>query len=296
MGHNELLISEALRTAPAARREKALISVKFGALRDAGRRLARLRRPPGRREELRRVLPPAPRRRPHRRLPHRPASTRTCRSRRPSARSPSWSRPGYVRHIGLTEVGAETIRRAAAVAPIADLQIEYSLISRGIEEEILPTARELGIGVTAYGVLSRGLICGHFTPRPQARRERLPRALSPASRARTSSTTSTWSRPCARSPSRRASRSRRSPSPGCSPAARTSCRWSAPAPASGWRRPSAPWTSTLDAADLAAIEDAVPADAAAGDRYAAAADGPPRQRALTPCQVRSEACHRAPRP
>ena len=69
---------------------------------------------------------------------------------------------GYVRHIGLSEVGAETLRRAAAVHPICDLQIEYSLISRGIEDEILPTCRELGIGITAYGVLSRGLISGHW--------------------------------------------------------------------------------------------------------------------------------------
>jgi aryl-alcohol dehydrogenase-like predicted oxidoreductase len=65
---------------------------------------------------------------------------------------------GYVRHIGLSEVGPDTIRRAAAVHPIADLQIEYSLLSRGIEQEILGVCRELGIAVTAYGVLSRGLI------------------------------------------------------------------------------------------------------------------------------------------
>ncbi|SDT43316.1 aldo/keto reductase [Jiangella sp. DSM 45060] len=71
---------------------------------------------------------------------------------------------GYVRHVGLSEVGAETLRRAAAVHPIADLQIEYSLLSRGIEAEVLPTARELGIGVTAYGVLSRGLLSGHWRP------------------------------------------------------------------------------------------------------------------------------------
>lgn len=70
---------------------------------------------------------------------------------------------GYVRHIGLSEVGSETIRRAAAVHPIVDLQIEYSLISRGIEDGILATLRELGIGVTAYGVLARGLIGGHMT-------------------------------------------------------------------------------------------------------------------------------------
>jgi aryl-alcohol dehydrogenase-like predicted oxidoreductase len=70
---------------------------------------------------------------------------------------------GYVRHIGLSEAGADTIRRAAAVHPICDLQIEYSLISRGVEEEILPTLRELGIGMTAYGVLSRGLLSGHWS-------------------------------------------------------------------------------------------------------------------------------------
>jgi aryl-alcohol dehydrogenase-like predicted oxidoreductase len=69
---------------------------------------------------------------------------------------------GYVRHIGLSEVGAETLRRAAAVHPICDLQIEYSLISRRIEESILPAARRLGIGITAYGILSRGLISGHW--------------------------------------------------------------------------------------------------------------------------------------
>ena len=98
---------------------------------------------------------------------------------------------GYVRHIGLSEVGADTIRRAAATAPITDLQIECSLISRGIEGEILAACRELGIAVTAYGVLSRGLISGHWT------RDRGSGAASTsaprrarASRARRSSTTS----------------------------------------------------------------------------------------------------------
>ncbi len=71
---------------------------------------------------------------------------------------------GYVRAIGLSEVGAETIRRAAATHPISDLQIEYSLISREIEREILPTCRELGIAVTAYGILSRGLLSDSFDP------------------------------------------------------------------------------------------------------------------------------------
>ena len=68
---------------------------------------------------------------------------------------------GYVRHVGLSEAGAGTVRRAHAVHPVADLQIEYSLLSRGIEAEILPACRELGVGVTAYGVLSRGLLSGH---------------------------------------------------------------------------------------------------------------------------------------
>ena len=75
---------------------------------------------------------------------------------------------GYVKHIGLSEVGSQTIRRAHAVHPISDLQIEYSLISRGIEDDILPTCRELGIGITAYGVLSRGLISGRWAAKQPA--------------------------------------------------------------------------------------------------------------------------------
>jgi pyridoxine 4-dehydrogenase len=67
---------------------------------------------------------------------------------------------GWIRHIGLSEVGPETIRRAASVHPVADVQIEYSLFSRGVEDRILPACRELGIAVTAYGVLSRGLLSG----------------------------------------------------------------------------------------------------------------------------------------
>ncbi len=83
---------------------------------------------------------------------------------------------GFVRHIGLSEVDAATIRRAHAVHPIADLQIEYSLISRAVEDDVLPTLRELGIGMTAYGVLSRGLISGHWAPgRPGDPRGRHPR-------------------------------------------------------------------------------------------------------------------------
>lgn len=71
---------------------------------------------------------------------------------------------GYVKHIGLSEAGADNIRKAHAVHPITSLQIEYSLISRGIEDAILPTLRELGIGLNPYGVLSRGLLSGHWDP------------------------------------------------------------------------------------------------------------------------------------
>jgi aryl-alcohol dehydrogenase-like predicted oxidoreductase len=70
---------------------------------------------------------------------------------------------GYVRHVGLSEAGADTLRRAHATRPVSDLQIEYSLISRGIEQQVLPVCRELAIGVTAYGVLSRGLLSGHWS-------------------------------------------------------------------------------------------------------------------------------------
>jgi aryl-alcohol dehydrogenase-like predicted oxidoreductase len=83
---------------------------------------------------------------------------------------------GYVRYIGLSEMGADTIRRAHAVHPIAALQIEYSLVSRGIEARILPTVRELGISVTAYGILSRGLLSsGTARLAPDDPRRRFPR-------------------------------------------------------------------------------------------------------------------------
>ncbi len=84
-------------------------------------------------------------------------------------------RAGYVRHIGLSEVGPETIRRASAVHPIVDLQIEYSLVSRGPEARIFPALEEAGIGATAYGVLSRGLLT-RSQPAPQGDfRARIPR-------------------------------------------------------------------------------------------------------------------------
>ncbi|GGU45458.1 aldo/keto reductase [Streptomyces violascens] len=162
MGHNEMLIGEALRSAPAAAREQALTSVKFGALRDPdgawfgydGRPAAvktfaaySLQRLGVDHIDIYRIA----------RVDENVPIEETVGAIAELVQA------GHVRHIGLSEVGAATLRRAAAVAPISDLQIEYSLISRGIEEEILPAASELGIGVTAYGVLSRGLISGHFS-------------------------------------------------------------------------------------------------------------------------------------
>src|SRR4030095_11494271 len=82
---------------------------------------------------------------------------------------------GYVRAIGLSEVGVETIERAHAVHPVIDLQIEFSLISRGPEARICPRLAELGIGVTAYGVLSRGLLSGTMPSAPTDFRAHLPR-------------------------------------------------------------------------------------------------------------------------
>ena len=158
MGHNEMLIGEALKTLP---RDRILLSVKFGGLRDpAGGWSGYDLRPKAVKNFLAYSL---------QRL-----GTDHIDIYRPARLDPQvpiedtvgaiadMIKAGHVRHIGLSEVGADTLRRAAAVHPICDLQIEYSLISRGIEDRILPTARELGIGITAYGVLSRGLISGHW--------------------------------------------------------------------------------------------------------------------------------------
>ncbi|RAK58023.1 aldo/keto reductase [Phenylobacterium deserti] len=157
MGHNEMLIGEALK---GRRRDEVVLSVKFGAQRGPdGGWLGYDGRPAAVKTALAYTL---------QRL-----GVDYIDIYRPSRLDPDvpiedtvgaiadMVQAGYVRHIGLSEVGAETIRKAAAVHPIVDLQIEYALITRGLEDEILPVLRELGIGVTAYGVLSRGLISGH---------------------------------------------------------------------------------------------------------------------------------------
>lgn len=159
MGHNEMLVGEALK---GRNRDQVQISVKFGALRGPG---------PGefngydsRPGAVRNFVAYSLKRlgveyidiyRPARLDPAVPIEETV-------GAIAELIKQGYVKYVGLSEVGAKTIRRAQAVHPIADLQIEYSLISRGIEREILPTCRELGIGITAYGVLSRGLISGHW--------------------------------------------------------------------------------------------------------------------------------------
>lgn len=158
MGHNELLIREALA---GRRREQLHLSVKFGALRDpSGAWLGVDARPAAVKSSLayslqRLGVDYIDIYRPARLDPQVPVEDTI-------GAIAEMVRAGYVRHIGLSEVGAGTLRRAAAVHPICDLQIEYSLISRGIEAQILPTCRALGVGVTAYGVLSRGLISGHW--------------------------------------------------------------------------------------------------------------------------------------
>lgn len=159
MGHNELLLRDALR---GRARDQVVISVKFGALRGPdGSWTGYDAHPAAVKNFLAYSLT---------RL-----GTDYIDIYRPARLDPAvpiedtvgaigeMVKAGYVRHVGLSEVGAATLRRAAAAHPICDLQIEYSLISRGIEAEILPACRELGIGVTAYGVLSRGLISGHWS-------------------------------------------------------------------------------------------------------------------------------------
>ncbi len=159
MGHNELLIAEATR---GRRREDYMLSVKFGAQRGPdGAWLGYDASPPAVKTALaysltRLGVAHIDIYRPARLDPDVPIEETV-------GAIAELVQAGYVRHIGLSEVGSETIRRAAATHPICDLQIEYSLISRGIESAILPTCRELGVAITAYGVLSRGLMSGHFS-------------------------------------------------------------------------------------------------------------------------------------
>lgn len=154
MGHNELLIREALK---GRSRERAVLSVKFGALRSPDGRWGGF---DGRPQAVRNFLAYSLKR----------LGTDYIDIYRPARLDPvvpieetagavaDMIKAGYVRYLGLSEMSAETVKRANAVHPVCDLQIEYGVVTRMIETRILPGLRELGVGITAYGVLSRGLI------------------------------------------------------------------------------------------------------------------------------------------
>lgn len=171
-GHNELLIAKAIRE----RREEVVLSVKAGALRGPdGAFLGIDNRPAAIRNFIgysltRLGVDVIDLYRPARLDPQVPIEDTV-------GAIAELVDQGYVRHIGLSEMGAETVRRAHAVHPIADLQIEYSLMSRGPEDAILPVLDELGIGVTAYGVLCHGLLSDSARPADAAggARAHLPR-------------------------------------------------------------------------------------------------------------------------
>ena len=271
MGHNELLLRDALRR--GVRRESVFIQVKFGGQRDpSGAFVGHDASPAMAKSSLAYTLT---------RL-----GTDYVDLYQPARLDPEvpvedtvgaiaeMVQAGYVRHIGLSEVGADTIRRAHAVHPIAALQIEYSLMSRGIEAEILPAVRELGISVTAYGILSRGLLSSS-TARlaPGDPRTRFPR-FSGENHARNLELLASLEEMAARVGGG-------VPAGGSVTAAQLAIAWVASRgediiPLIGTKRRDRLAEAlkaldlTLSADDLAAVEAAVPAGAVAGDRYAPA--------------------------
>jgi aryl-alcohol dehydrogenase-like predicted oxidoreductase len=172
-GHNELLIGKALR----GRRDKAILSVKFGALRTpAGGWTGVDARPAAVKNFLaysltRLGVDYVDIYRPARLDPNVPVEET-------AGAIGEMVKAGYVRYLGLSEMGADTVRRAHSTHPVTDLQIEYSIVSRGPEEKIFPVLAKLGIGVTAYGVLSRGLLSGSLPAGPSDFRAYLPRFSS----------------------------------------------------------------------------------------------------------------------
>ncbi len=266
MGRNELLVGKALA---GHKRDRAVVSVKFGALRgpDAGFN-GYDARPGAVKNFLAYSLS---------RLGldyidiYRPA--------RVDSQVPiedtigaiaDMVKAGYVRHIGLSEVGVDTIRRAAAVHPIVDLQIEYSVVTRGPEDKIFPALRELGIGVTAYGVLSRGLLSGSKTTNPADFRAHLPRFTgdNAEKNQRLVDAFADLARAKGVTPAQLAIawvRAKSAQNPATAPLV----------PLIGARKPSQIIDAidalrvTLTASEVSAIEAAVPASAIAGTRYAA---------------------------
>jgi aryl-alcohol dehydrogenase-like predicted oxidoreductase len=271
MGHNELLLRDALRR--GVRRESVFIQVKFGGQRDpSGAFVGHDASPAAAKNSLAYTLT---------RL-----GTDYVDLYQPARLDPQvpiedtvgaiaeMVQAGYVRHIGLSEVGADTIRRAHAVHPIAALQIEYSLMSRGIEAEILPAVRELGISVTAYGILSRGLLSsGTARLAPGDPRTRFPR-FSGENHAQNLELLVALEAIAERV-------GRGEPAGGSVTAAQLAIAWVASrgediVPLIGTKRRDRLAEAlkaldlTLSADDLAAVEAAVPAAAVAGDRYAPA--------------------------
>ena len=262
-GHNEMLIAEALR---GRRRDDYVLSVKFGALRDPSMGFIGYDARP---EAVKNFLTYSLKRlgvdfidiyRPARLDPAVPIEDTV-------GAIADMVQKGYVRAIGLSEVNAATVRRAAAVHPICDLQIEYSLIMRMIESEILPACRALGVGITAYGVLARGLISGHWS------KERAGDFRGTASRFAGENLEHNLALVEAL---RKVAESR-----GASVAA-TAVAWVLAqgddiVPLVGarkrgqWAESSAADDLRLSAADLAALEQAVPKGAAKGERYPAQA-------------------------
>ena len=263
MGDNELLIREALRTRDRA---NVSISVKFGALRNPAGGWAGH---DGRPEAVRNFLAYSLRRLGTDHIDiYRPARVDSDVPIEETVGAiGEMVDAGWVRHIGLSEAGADTIRRAAAVHPISDLQIEYSLLSRGIEDEILPTCRELGIGVTAYGVLSRGLLSGHWSAERELSRSDF-RSFSPRFRGEN------LDRNLALVEALRAIAEAKGASVAQVAIAWVLSRGDDVVPLVGARRRDRLHEALgalafgLTPEDLARIEEAIPAGAAAGERYA----------------------------
>jgi aryl-alcohol dehydrogenase-like predicted oxidoreductase len=171
MGYNEMLVGRALA---GGRRDKVVVSVKFGAMRDPGGQFVGIDTRPAAVKNfaaysLKRLgIEVIDVYRPARLDPGVPIEDTV-------GAIADLIKAGHVKYVGLSEVGADTIRRAHAVHPIADLQIEYGLASRSPEEKIFPVLHELGISATLYGVLSRGLLSGSKPTDATDMRAHLPR-------------------------------------------------------------------------------------------------------------------------
>ncbi len=261
MGHNELLLRRAL----AGRRDKVLLSVKFGALRGPdGAWLGFDGRPAAVKSFLAHSLTRLgvdhiDIYRPARLDPQVPIEDTV-------GAIADLIKAGYVRYVGLSEVGVDTIRRAHKVHPIADLQIEYALASRGPEAKIFPVLEELGISATLYGVLSRGLLGGKVaTSAPTDYRRHLPR-FSGDNAVKNAALVEQL----------RAFAAARQLTPGQAAIAYVRAKQPRLVPLIGARTPAqladalAVAERPLSAADVAELEALLPAEAFAGERYQAA--------------------------